>query len=403
MLLQIFACALHAAGQPAAARRARDSVSGFLEALPDADARRGWEAETRGDLRGAADGYEAALAAGAPAWVRWRAAAVAVALGRTGEAIAHLEVLAEGDAGGLAEVLLGACLLREEEPDRAAVRLGMAIEILLHDDSEADMYAAPHDNSTVMPVVRDVHAAARLLQQGRYVRASESLAHAAAQVDALLSAHGTWVVARRNTDPAPVLEALVSQARLADAILRAQARTQLAEHLAEALRARGLREDLAAWATTAGHVDGLLKNQMASLLAALEGRPNHAEGWLRVGLLARATGQLPRAVHAFRTVLRICPHHGAAAARLAATLVCMGRTGEAVDALVAAERVDVATLRRHHALAVASSDAQRFERTVSRLEGSAVAGAEVRGNLAFALAMMGALDVALREWREVGV
>ena len=247
-----------------------------------------------------------------------------------------------------------------------------------------------------------------LLKAGRYVRARETLEKALATVDLLMSGQAGWVVAEtRAAESAPhialpLLETLVPLVQMSDLLLRLLARTCLASNLADALRRRQLREDLAVWAAGAGEITDLLTAERTRIQESLTMHRDHAELHYHLGLICRALGDLPAAEAAFREVLAIAPYYTRAVVRLAVTLRQQGRAEEAPAVLAAGFAVTAEVLQKYYALGLATMDAKRFDRAVENLakDTNVALRADARANLALALAELGLLDDARREWKQ---
>jgi tetratricopeptide (TPR) repeat protein len=250
--------------------------------------------------------------------------------------------------------------------------------------------------------VADAH-----LRQGRYVRAQESFQQARAMVDTLLAAQAGIVVANareKGEADAGSARPLVGLAKLGDLLLRMLGRTHLAANVAVGLRERSLRDDLAAWATTGEDVHELLRTEFETMREGVRLNPDHAEMHYRLGLVARAIGDLETAERAFRRVVQLHPHHLLSASRLAATLLQREKTEAVMPLLAVAFAVPAETLKRYEGLAEAAGDRPAFERAVVRLchdVGGKSNCRSVRANLAFALGELGLLDEERAAWREM--
>jgi hypothetical protein len=190
---------------------------------------------------------------------------------------------------------------------------------------------------------------------------------------------------------------LASLISLSDLTLRLLARAQLAGHLADSLRRRSLRADLAARSTTSESLQALLATEESRLAGLARRFPSHAEVHYRLGLLASAAGRSRQAAAAFRTVLALHPHHVSSAARLAAA---DPSTGMAI--LRRAFFVPAETLQLFAALAAAAHDEHRFNRLVARFCAAQpqLDPTSARGNIALALSELALLDDARESWRE---
>ena len=258
---------------------------------------------------------------------------------------------------------------------------------------------------------RMIDAADEHLRQGRYVRALELFQKARTGVDTLLAANGGMILADARVDRDGAAERarpLIALAKLGDLLLRMLARTHLASNVAIGLRQRDLRADLAPWATRGEDVDGLLEGELEMLRAEVEKQPDHAEMHYRLGLVARAAGELEVAERAFTRVVQLQPHHVLSATRLAATLLQLGKTEAVMGLLAVAFAVPAETLERYDGLAAAAGSGERgmFDRAVMRLchdLGKENGSGTVRANLAFALGELGLLDEERAAWREAAV
>ncbi len=246
------------------------------------------------------------------------------------------------------------------------------------------------------------------LRAGRYVRAAAEFQNARNTIDNQLAANAGLILAtaRLQTTLPPAVEImapLLSLAKLGDLLLRMLARTHLAANVAQNLRDRDLREDLAPWATTRHNVDHLLQAEFDALQRVCLASPDHAENNYRLGLLARALHRPEAAAEAFTRVINIHPHHVLAAARLAATLVELHRADAALALLAVAFTIPAATLLQYHRLATTAHDHKAFEKTAAALcaaQSYPADRATLKANLAFALGEMGLLDAQLAPWTE---
>jgi tetratricopeptide (TPR) repeat protein len=259
---------------------------------------------------------------------------------------------------------------------------------------------------------QQIEAADTHLRNGRYVRATNELQQGRTAIDTQLSAHAGLLLAttlpgssfsiQHSTFNIPS-SPLAALARLGDLLLRMLARTHLAANVAQSLRDRNLREDLAPWATTNQSVDHLLQAEFDSLQRTCAAQPDHAENNYRLGLVARALHNLEVAAQAFTRVLHIHPHHTLAASRLAATLLELDRSEAAMPLLASAYALPAETLAQYHQLAGAATDRRAFDRTVTTLCERfpfPTARATLKANLAFALGEMGLLDEERATWTE---
>jgi tetratricopeptide (TPR) repeat protein len=240
------------------------------------------------------------------------------------------------------------------------------------------------------------------LRRGRYAQAAGFLQDACGLLDALLAAQAGLSIARpsstdaqtrENVDRASGEPVLVPLARLSDILLRLLARTSLAAHLADSLRKRHLRDDLATWATTTRSVDALLESEYRRLEEVSRSMPDRAESHYRLGLIARVTGRLEPAFKAFSRTLALHPHHVASAARLAATEFQLRMSGgHGASAIAGAFRIPPETLLTFGAFARAASDPGPFDMAVERLCRSIPDD--------FALSELAILDPLRAAWRE---
>jgi tetratricopeptide (TPR) repeat protein len=245
------------------------------------------------------------------------------------------------------------------------------------------------------------------LRRSRFVRATELCQSARGMVDTLLSANaGLAVAAARMTNTtACSAGAILPLAKLGDLLLRMLARTHLASNLADSLRERHLRHDLAPWATSAGSIENLLTAEFEQLTEAAAAHPNHAELQYRLGLVARTLGKLPAAAKAFTRVLALHPHHVPSAARLVATHIQLRQVDAIFPLLAMAFAVPPNVLAQYAALAQAAQGVA-FDQVAERmtaLDGTETAEgrATVKANLAFALSELGLLDPTRAAWREM--
>jgi hypothetical protein len=271
--------------------------------------------------------------------------------------------------------------------------------------AESTSADAPADTS----VERLMARAHSCLQRGRFVRAADILHETRRLLDVLLSAQTALFVAElRLGKPAPhhpaTLAPLLPLARLGDIALRLLARTHLAAHLADSLRQRKLRDDLATWATTAQSIDALLASEFQRLLGATRAAPAIAEGHFRLGLIARVVSpqRLDIAHRAFSHTLALHPSHISSAALLAAGQL---QRNESIDsaAIDTAFTVSPAMLKTYAAFAQASTEPAPFDTAVDLLCADLPSDAlrtAARANLAFALSELSILDPARAAWRE---
>jgi tetratricopeptide (TPR) repeat protein len=243
------------------------------------------------------------------------------------------------------------------------------------------------------------------LKKCRYVRAAQLLQQARGAVDMLLAAHaGLAVTAARMTGSTiSPPGSLLPLAKLGDLLLRMLARTHLASNLAESLRARQLRHDLAPWATSSASITNLLMAEFEQLQKAARHQRCHAELHYRLGLVARTLGESRVAAGAFSRVLSLHPHHVPSATRLAATYLQLGQKEPVFPVLAVAFAVPLNILQQYAGLADAAQSGA-FDRAAERLslnlDEPVEARAAVKANLAFALGELGLLDAVRAEWRE---
>jgi tetratricopeptide (TPR) repeat protein len=350
-----------------------------------------------------------------------RRAAVAATEGRFGDAVtlrqhldnrsprsstqtfilAHLHLCAGDFAAACDAFEQGLGLDADFDNAERSPRFSKALDRLL----EEQLDHAAHDSAEA-PLERQIELADAHLRSGRYIPATAQLQQARNTLDTQLSAHAGLLVAttrlHHNVIPSPESAApLLALAKLGDLLLRMLARTHLVAHVARSLRDRDLREDLAPWATTRRNVDHLLQAEFDVLQRTCDTHPDHAENNYRLGLLARALNQHEAAAQAFRRVVTIHPHHVLAAARLAATLLELGRPDAAMLVLVLAFTLPAQSVAQYHQLAIAARDRRTFEKTVTNLCDrlpSPAARATTKATLAFALGEMGLLDEERSTW-----
>lgn len=354
-----------------------------------------FEAERRGELSAAAARYESVVPLRfAPRWALERAACVWTVTRDTAKAIDVYRTLARnGPATAL--LILGELLLSTGDAAGAAETFRRGLGKLTRTADES------RGGQETDPIHRALTGATEFLRCGRYVRARESLEEALRRVDLFLMAQGAWIVAEAragNTEVGP--NALLPAVGLADTLLRYLARASLASSLADVLRKRCLREDLAVWATGADEVTALLAAERQRLERIAGQRPNHAEIFYRLGLICRALGDLPAAARALRRVLAIQPHYTRAAVRLAATLDQLHQSADSTEVLAKSCLSEGSTLRGIYRLGLASVDARQFDRAAQTI---ASPHTDARANLALALGEMGLLDETRREWKEVAL
>jgi tetratricopeptide (TPR) repeat protein len=392
-------------------------------AAPDGYAAMGWLAEQSGDLHKALAVYELICQRGnAPTWVRQRLAAVAVAMGRTASALEAYESLAAEKPGEITNLLvLGHLLILAGRNAEACDVLGHAVgliegpegECMLHENdalleclsvkSETPAGAEPHGVDRVQMLTR---RGLSQLARGRFVRANGLFEDAMNLVDTLLVTYGQWVLAQANAEggalPAHLAETLISLAQLSDVVLQYLARTKLAGNLADVLRERQLRHDLATWATGGQEVRKLLQVEITRLRELSMQYPNHADLQYRLALCSRATGDLEAAARAFGRTLAVEPHHANCAARLAATLLQLKRPDEVLPLLRQSFGLARRDAERYYAVGVASTNAAKFDRAVQALArdlGVKFEQQNCKANLAMALGLMGIQDSQKDQWR----
>jgi tetratricopeptide (TPR) repeat protein len=233
------------------------------------------------------------------------------------------------------------------------------------------------------------------LHEGRYTRAAEIFDQTMHRIDRLLSLHASWLLREQEaTAPhrkvlASLAQSLIQLTHLSDLLLRCQARNRLASHLADALRKRQLRDDLAAWATGQKEISALLTHEQHQLRDIISAHPNDASAHFRLALLHRAAGDFASAAQEFRRVLLIQPHHSASALRLAAILLEQQNPDQAVTVLKKMENVPAPHLQRYYALALAAEDEDLFAHALTRTEQTQTPASCIRSNLALALTEMG--------------
>jgi tetratricopeptide (TPR) repeat protein len=383
----------------------------------------GWAAEQNGELQQAFAVYELLANRGnAPSWVAQRLAAVAVSLGRLPDAIHAYETLVINEPrDAMTLQALGHLLMLAGRNAEACDVLGHCVDVIEHEeggymveqaDALLECLEAPADvpAKAQQPGVDRVQTLTRrglsYLTRGRFVRATQLFEDAMGLVDSLLVTHGEWLLAQSKAEdgnlPAHLAETVISLAQLSDLLLQYLARTKLASNLAEALREKQLRHDLASWATGCQEVQNLLQIERSRLGQLSAQHPNHAELQYRLGLCSRASGHLEDAVRAFGRTLAIEAHHAACGVRLAATLLQLHRADQVLPVLERTFALDQCEAERYYALGVASTDAAKFDRAVNGLArdlGLKFDQQDVKANLALALGMLGIKDSQKDAWR----
>lgn len=322
-----------------------------------------------------------------------RAAAMALAHGDILTALAIYDQLITQSPATESDVVIHASLLlRAQRREEAAFALQTMLYDAMHmSTKEPAMHATDTHDPVISHLEQLLDQAKRDLSSGLFVRALDRIETIMGRVETLIAAQATLAVTEDNTESLAPLNTLVE---LSDILLRLQARGRLAASLADGLRKRDLRSDLALWATGSEHVRTLLTSELARISEAVAASPQQANLHYRLGLLCRATGDTDGAIAAFRRVLAIVPHYIPAAARLAACLHTAGQSEDALRLLGAAVHLPDATLRRYYDLAVAASDPAQFARAVAIMTGKANPheAANIRANLCFALSELALLD-----------
>jgi hypothetical protein len=231
----------------------------------------------------------------------------------------------------------------------------------------------------------------RLLQQGRHVRATETLVRMRAILQLVIAAEAGLILAQ--DEPMDHLAALV---RLEDLSLHMLARAQLVRQLACWLQVRQLRADMAVWATPSARVQKLLEEEYQRLTACVENLPEHAQWQYRRALASRTAGHMEGAADAFQRVLAVHPHHVPSAVGLAVAREQLGQVGGR-KVLERAFHVPAETMRLFANFAGAVDPATALDAWVER---NHAGGWAARGNLSLALSEMGLLDATHESWRE---
>ena len=378
------------------------------------------DAERRGDIASASERYAAVTRNKlVPRWALQRAACVAAVRGDYSAAANLYESIADGSPR--TGFIRGHLLLAAKNPQGASRAFGETLARLLGAefaeyeagntetfDEIAQVSQPRPEDSGCAEIELLLDESDTLLKAGRYVRARDTLEKALSTVDLLMSGQAGWVVAEtRNAADSPqagaaLIETLVPLVAMSDLLLRLLARTCLASNLAEALRARQLREDLAVWASGKEEINELLLAERTRIQRAAVDHPDHAELHYHLGLVCRALGDLPAAEAAFRCVLAVCPNYTRAAVRLAVTLRQSGRGEQAPAVLDASFNVSPDTLGQYYRLGLATTDVKRFDRSVETMAHglNAARRPDAKANLALALAQIGLLDNSRREWKE---
>jgi hypothetical protein len=270
--------------------------------------------------------------------------------------------------------------------DRLEARLAFA-------DGINRLYQPDADDSPEA-LCRLLDEADRHLAEGRSAQATLTIRRARALLEVLLAAESGLLLAADT----PVADSpLASLAGLSNLTLRLLARAQITENLADSLRRRALRADLATRAAGAETLKLLLSAEESRLAALSRQFPDHAEVHYRLGLLASNAGHATVAAAAFRTVLALHPCHVSSAARLAAADPSVGAAILRQAFFVPAE-----TLRLFATFAAASSDSRHFDQWVARFCAAhpTLNPTAARGNIALALSELALLDDARESWRE---
>jgi hypothetical protein len=256
---------------------------------------------------------------------------------------------------------------------------------------------------------RLIGAAEGALRAGRCGRAAGLFGEARGVVGELIAAEAGLCVAEGRLAGhmrAGRAERLVPLARLADVLLKAEARARLASSVSGTSKEGGRGRE-AAWMVGSGRVTELLEGEFDALAAASKRLRGHSEVHLRLGLLARALGRSEAAAWAFGEVLRVHPHHLSVAGWLSATLVELGEGSGVMAVLAVAIAATQGGVAAYDQLAAAVAHARTsktggltFDAAVERFARSG-AGSVGRANLAFALGELGMLDGDRAQWREV--
>ena len=363
--------------------------------------RQALQAETTGQLEPAFRLYQNALLADDPSTpaLRQRAIAVSIALGQIPQTLKLYRQQASENLPY--HLTVASLLLQDQRPLEAAREIRFAMGVIMNrhqvNQKTQALQEQPDSGSPEQTLSRFLKRGHHYLHEGNYTQAQQMYDRALRLTDTLLTAHSLWFIAEH--DPLltePIQEALIQWANLGDQLLHCLAKTTLAENLADVLRQRHLRADLASWATGSDEITHLLTLERDRLTVLAHSHPNHAEMHYRLGMLARALDDFPAAIKAFRQVLKIQPHHAATSVRLAATLLQQNQTRPARRVLEQMHTLPPATLRQYHALALAAAtDAPRFEKTIAHLEQQPQhRHSDLRANLTFVLTAMGAKDLA---------
>lgn len=359
---------------------------------------RAWQVELHDRPEKALPLYRAAACdSNNPRWSLQRLRALETVCGNEQRAIQVARHLADSDSA-IDTYILGGILLHYGRHADAGDELKQASIRLL---SPTTM---PSDETTpsACDIERCIQDGAIELRLGRYIRAQDYFEQATRKVELALGIYTAWHCAtsqyqNHNDIKKYINSCIKSLATLSDALLKYSARTRLASNLAEELRKKQLRADLAPWATGTHDVELLLKAEYRRLSQILPEHWNHAELRYRMGLLARIIGCHDAAERHLRAVLSIHPHYAPAAARLCAILLNRGETAENVSAqtmLISHE-----TLTQHYTLAIKSQHTAIFDQDVKDIEEKDRQKSDPRANIAFALGVLGLLDEEHCEWK----
>lgn len=358
---------------------------------------RAWQVELSGQPEKALPLYRAAACdAAAPRWALQRLRAIEMLTGHASSAIRIARRMT--DSGNVLDsCILGGLLLQNGCYGDACIELQRVATQLLATSTSPDTHAGSD-------IERCVQDGAIELRMGRYVRAQDFFEQATRKTELALNVYSAWHCAlRRGAHSDAALHHIDSCVRslgtLADALLRYSARTRLAANLAEELRKKQLRADLAPWATGMHDVEHLLQAEYQRLARILNVHWNHAELRYRMGLLARAIGRTDAAERHWRGVLAIHPHCVPAAARLSSLLLSQGRNAD--DVIDRAVILPRETLTSHYELAIKAQNAAEFDQSIVAMEKGAQRTYDPRGNVAFALGILGLLDEEHCEWKNM--
>ena len=402
---------------------------------------------------------DAARADGNFLGARERLAAVAVALGRTGEAIEqyeHLRQMWPEKAWIIAA--LGQLHYREGRFDEAADCFETAIAMepenwSLLDDQVESLVAGGHIRQAIerlnrlieqQPTFPDLHVrlgdlyshigndpaamthygealdiepdyleavvktGTQHLMSGRWEQAAEAFCRACELNDRVLTNYVGMGVAQlaagRTEQAAESFELAATIEPNSGMLLSEMARLQLKTAVADEFL-KGFEQDAS---TPVAEIeldnDDLLHKQIDRHKRIVDQRPGHADLRYRYGVLLRSQGRLGEALEQFERAAAINPTYVQAIIKLGITQQEMGQVDRAVDTFRRALEIEPEYVDVHYRLGLLYTDRRLFDQAVRHMEAAAggePGNARLRAGLALALQNMGLMDRAAATWRSL--